>query len=43
MMLPNTLDRYHDRPSSIHDLDPRVKVVVTLLGIFSVLWLPDGA
>ncbi|PWH13658.1 MAG: cobalt ECF transporter T component CbiQ [Ardenticatenia bacterium] len=42
-MLHNALDRYHDRPSSIHDLDPRVKVVVTLLGIFSVLLLPDGA
>lgn len=42
-MLHNTLDRYHDRNSPIHDLDPRVKVVVTLLAIFSVLLLPDGA
>ncbi|MCS7260240.1 MAG: cobalt ECF transporter T component CbiQ [Anaerolineae bacterium] len=42
-MLHNTLDHYHARPSPIHDLDPRVKVVTTLLAIFSVLVLPDGA
>ncbi len=42
-MLHNALDRYRDRTSPIHDLDPRVKVVVTLLAILSVLLLPDGA
>lgn len=42
-MLHSALDRYRDRTSPIHDLDPRVKVVVTLLAIFSVLSLPDGA
>ncbi|MGQ9501710.1 MAG: cobalt ECF transporter T component CbiQ [Anaerolineae bacterium] len=42
-MLHNTLDRYAGRMSIIHDLDPRVKVMVTLFAIFSVLLLPDGA
>jgi len=42
-MLQNTLDRYASRTSIVHDLDPRVKVVATLLAILSVLLLPDGA
>lgn len=37
------LDRYLQRDSLIHHLDPRVKVVVALLFIFSNVLLPDGA
>jgi cobalt/nickel transport system permease protein len=36
-------DRYHGRPSLIHTLDPRVKVVVSVLFIVSNVLLPDGA
>lgn len=39
----NTFDRYETRDSSIHRLDPRVKVVVTILFIISNVLLPDGA
>ena len=39
----NRFDRYQDHPSLIHRLDPRVKVVVTLLFILSNSLLPDGA
>ena len=39
----NTFDRYEARNSIIHRLDPRVKVVVTLLFILSNALLPDGA
>jgi cobalt/nickel transport system permease protein len=36
-------DRYRQGESAIHSLDPRVKVVLTVLFIFSNLLLPDGA
>ncbi|NUM48263.1 MAG: cobalt ECF transporter T component CbiQ [Anaerolineales bacterium] len=39
----NTFDQYQARESTIHRLDPRVKVVVTLLVILSNVLLPDGA
>lgn len=39
----NTFDRYESRTSLIHDLDPRVKVVITVLFIISNVLLPDGA
>ena len=39
----NTFDRYESRESLIHRLDPRVKVVVTVLFIVSNVLLPDGA
>jgi cobalt/nickel transport system permease protein len=39
----NTFDRYEVRESLIHRLDPRVKVVVTVLFIISNVLLPDGA
>ena len=38
----NTFDRYETRESLIHHLDPRVKVVVTVLFIVSNVLLPDG-
>jgi cobalt/nickel transport system permease protein len=39
----NTFDRYETQESLIHHLDPRVKVVVTVLFILSNVLLPDGA
>ena len=36
-------DQYQDRPSSIHDLDPRVKVVLTILYILGLSLTPEGA
>jgi len=39
----STFDRYEQRSSAIHQLDPRVKVVLTLLFILSNVALPDGA
>lgn len=42
-MHANTFDRYEARESLIHRLDPRVKVVVTVLFIISNVLLPDGA
>lgn len=39
----NTFDRYQEGKSPIHQLDPRVKVVVTVLFILSNILLPDGA
>jgi len=42
-MQANTLDRYQTGESLIHHLDPRVKVVVTVLFILSNVLLPDGA
>lgn len=39
----STFDRYEDRASFIHGVDPRVKVVATLAFIVSVVLLPDGA
>ncbi len=42
-MHANTFDRYEAQESLIHHLDPRVKVVVTVLFIISNAVLPDGA
>ncbi len=42
-MHANVFDRYRFGTSLIHRLDPRVKVVVTLLFIVSNVLLPDGA
>ena len=39
----NTFDRYEIGESRIHRLDPRVKVVVTVLFVISNVILPDGA
>ena len=39
----NAFDRYHETDSFLHRLDPRVKVVVTVLFILSNALLPDGA
>jgi cobalt/nickel transport system permease protein len=39
----NAFDRYHETGSFLHRLDPRVKVVVTVLFILSNALLPDGA
>lgn len=42
-MHSNAFDRYHHGHSFIHDLDPRIKVVVTIAFILSNALLPDGA
>jgi cobalt/nickel transport system permease protein len=42
-MHANALDRYQTGESLIHRLDPRVKVVVTVLFILANALLPDGA
>jgi len=39
----DAFDRYHEKESFIHRLDPRVKVVVTIAFIVSNALLPDGA
>jgi cobalt/nickel transport system permease protein len=39
----DVFDRYHETGSLIHRLDPRVKVVVTVLYILSNALLPNGA
>jgi cobalt/nickel transport system permease protein len=39
----DAFDRYHEKESFIHGLDPRVKVVVTIVFIVSNALLPDGA
>lgn len=39
----DAFDRYHDKESFIHRLDPRVKTVVTIVFILSNALLPDGA
>src|SRR5688500_8824736 len=39
----DAFDRYHESESFLHRLDPRVKVVVTVLYILSNAILPDGA
>jgi cobalt/nickel transport system permease protein len=41
-MPPVVLDRYQTGTSPIHHLDPRVKIVVTVLYIISNVLLPDG-
>lgn len=43
MAQTNALDRFQEGESLIHHLDPRVKVVVTVLFILSNVLLPDGA
>ncbi len=42
-MHSDAFDRYHDAQSFLHDLDPRVKVVVTIAFILSNALLPDAA
>ena len=42
-MHADAFDRYHESDSRIHRLDPRVKVVGTVLFILSNALLPDGA
>jgi cobalt/nickel transport system permease protein len=39
----HALDAYHPRPSFVHGLDPRVKLVLVVLFIISVALTPDGA
>jgi cobalt/nickel transport system permease protein len=39
----DAFDRYHGTDSFVHGLDPRVKVVVTVVFILSNALLPDGA
>lgn len=39
----STFDRYLQRNSRVHQLDPRVKVLITLFFILSNALLPDGA
>ena len=39
----DAFDRYHEKESFLHRLDPRVKAVVTILFIVSNALLPDGA
>ncbi|MBI2331245.1 MAG: cobalt ECF transporter T component CbiQ [Chloroflexi bacterium] len=39
----DAFDRYHERESFLHHLDPRVKVVIAILFIVSNALLPDGA
>ncbi len=38
-----TLDRYQAGASRVHSLDPRAKIVITVLYILSNVLLPDGA
>ncbi len=42
-MHSDAFDRYHHGHSRIHELDPRIKVVVTIAFILSNALLPDGA
>ena len=42
-MYANTFDRYETGSSLIHRLDPRLKIVLTVLFIISNVTLPDGA
>jgi cobalt/nickel transport system permease protein len=42
-MHADAFDRYHESGSSLHKLDPRLKVVVTIAFIISNVLLPDGA
>lgn len=39
----DAFDRYHEKESFMHHLDPRVKVVITVIFIVSNALLPDGA
>lgn len=42
-MQMTTFDRYENRQSELHQADPRLKVIVTLLFIISTVLLPNGA
>lgn len=42
-MHADAFDRFHEAESRLHRLDPRVKVVITVLFILSNALLPDGA
>ena len=39
----DAFDRYHEKESFLHRLDPRVKALVTVIFIVSNALLPDGA
>jgi cobalt/nickel transport system permease protein len=39
----DAFDRYHEKESFLHRLDPRVKALVTVIYIVSNALLPDGA
>ncbi len=39
----DAFDRYHEKASFLHRLDPRVKALVTIIYIISNALLPDGA
>ena len=39
----DAFDRYHEKESFLHRLDPRVKTLVTVIFIVSNALLPDGA
>ena len=39
----DAFDRYHEKESPLHRLDPRVKTIVTIIFIVSNALLPDGA
>jgi cobalt/nickel transport system permease protein len=42
-MHSNAFDRYHHGLSPLHSLDPRIKVILTIVFILSNALLPDGA
>lgn len=42
-MHSDAFDRFHHAHSALHELDPRIKVVVTVAFIVSNVLLPDGA
>lgn len=42
-MFDNVIDRYQSHDSRLHRIDPRVKILVTVLFILSNVLLPDGA
>lgn len=42
-MHADAFDRYHHRHSLVHELDPRIKVLITIAFIVSNALLPDGA
>ena len=39
----DVFDQYHFTPSRVHELDPRIKVLITVLFILSNALLPDGS
>ena len=41
--MAHTFDRYLHQDSLLHHLDPRLKIVVTLIFVLTTLLLPDGA